>query len=71
MKSKMNPQVQPPEVLVLHNQQAEQELMTFLLAVDSYPDRASREPGVSFHQHLSSFLPTEREVHYDNRSGRR
>jgi hypothetical protein len=71
MKSKMHQQVQPPEVLFLRNQQAEEELVTFQLAVDSYPDRVSREPGISFQQHLSSFLATVSADHDGNRSGRR
>jgi hypothetical protein len=56
MKSKMNQQVQPPEVLFLCNQRAEEELVTFQLAVASYLDHASKEAGLSFHQHLREFL---------------
>lgn len=70
MKSKMNQQVQPPEVLFLRNRQAEEELVTFLLAVDSYPDRVSKEPRVSFHQHLSSFIAARPIEHGDSRSNR-
>ena len=61
MKSKMHQQVQPSEFLFQCNQRAEEELLTFQLAVASYPDRASKEPDVSFRQHLRSFLATIRE----------
>jgi hypothetical protein len=58
MKSKMNQRAQSPEHLSLRNQRAEEELMTFQLAIASYPERASRELGVTFHQHLRGFLAT-------------
>jgi hypothetical protein len=69
MNSKMNQRAQSPEYLSLLNQRAEEELMTFQLAIASYPERASREPGVTFHQHLRSFLATIRDEH-GNRSSR-
>jgi hypothetical protein len=36
------------------NRQAHMEIQSFLRALDSYPERFSREPDVSFEQHLSS-----------------
>jgi hypothetical protein len=61
MKSKMNQQVQPPEALFLCNQRAEEELVTFHLAVASYLDHASNEAGLSFHQYLCGFLAAKRD----------
>jgi len=68
MKSKVSQQVQPPEILFLRNQQAEEEMLTFQLAVDSYPARASKEPRVSFQQHLCSFFATADDRNYDRSS---
>jgi hypothetical protein len=65
MKSKINQQVQPPEILFLRNQQAEEEMLTFQVAVDSYPARASKEPSVSFRQHLCSFFRAADDGNYD------
>lgn len=36
------------------NHQADVEIRSFLQALHSYPERFSREPEVSFEQHLSS-----------------
>jgi hypothetical protein len=36
------------------NRQADVEIQSFLQALDSYPERFSREPEISFEQHLSS-----------------
>lgn len=36
------------------NRQAHSEIQSFLQALHSYPDRFSREPDVSFEQHMSS-----------------
>jgi hypothetical protein len=60
MKSKTQPQVQPPEDPFLQNAQAAEDLLTFQLAVASYGDCVSKEPGVSFYQHLCNFLMNER-----------
>lgn len=65
----MNQRAQSPEHLSLRNQQAEEELMTFQLAIASYSERASREPGVTFRQHLRGILATIRDDR-GNRSGR-
>lgn len=37
------------------NRKADVEIQSFLQAIDSYPERFSREPEVSFAQHLISF----------------
>jgi hypothetical protein len=38
------------------DQDAEQEIDSFLRALRSYPDRFVREPSLSFRQHLSSIV---------------
>jgi hypothetical protein len=60
MKSKIQPEVQPAEGPFLPNEQAAEDLLTFQLAVASYSDCASKQPGVSFYQHLCNFLTDER-----------
>jgi hypothetical protein len=36
--------------------EAQQEIDSFLRALNSYPDRFAREPYLSFQQHLSSIV---------------
>ena len=38
--------------------EVQQEIDTFLRAINSYPDRFAREPYLSFQQHLSSIATT-------------
>ncbi len=57
----MEHHVQPRESAQRRNQQASEEIQKFLWAVDSYPDRVAKEPGLSFHRHLANFFP----VRYD------
>jgi hypothetical protein len=63
MKPKVHGQVQPREV-VRRDAQVRQEIQNFLIALDSYPDRAAREPRISFQQHLCSIFtaPDDRRV---------
>ena len=42
------------------NQEAHQEMQNFLKALDSYPERFARNPGVSFAEHHSSLMPVKR-----------
>ena len=56
MRPKVIDQIQPREVVHLRSEQVEEEIQSFLEAVDSYPARAAKEPGVSFHQHLCSIF---------------
>jgi len=58
MSSKMRYHVQPREIVPLRNQQVQLEIRNFLQAVDSYPARVAKEPGISFHQHLCGFFAT-------------
>lgn len=59
----MQPQVQPREIVPPRSAQGhvmrgevEEEIQNFLHAVDSYPSRVAKEPGITFQQHLSSVL---------------
>lgn len=38
------------------NEQVRREIQSFLRALDSYPDRAAKTPGISFEEHLGSFV---------------
>jgi hypothetical protein len=57
MKSKMQHHVQPREMVPSRQEQAQLEIQNFLQALDSYPARVEKEPGISFQKHLSSLLP--------------
>jgi hypothetical protein len=59
MKSKLRHQIQPEETV--SPEQVQGEINCFALAVDSYPAHVAEEPGLSFQQHLSSFLAATRE----------
>jgi hypothetical protein len=48
------------------NREARVEIQSFLQALDSYPTRFSREPEVSFEQHLTSL-----DKRFDKREGNR
>jgi hypothetical protein len=56
MKPKVFDSDQPREVVPLRSEQVQEEIQSFLQAVDSYPARVAKEPSVSFHQHLSSIF---------------
>jgi hypothetical protein len=56
MKPKMQHHVQPRESIPHRNEQASEEIQTFLRAVDSYPERVAKEPGLSFRRHLASLF---------------
>jgi hypothetical protein len=38
------------------NEQVRHEIQSFLRALDSYPDRVAKSPGISFEEHLGSFV---------------
>ena len=62
----MQYQVQPREIVVHRSEQVRvrEEIQNFLRALDSYPARVAKEPGISFHQHLCSFFaPAHDERH--------
>ena len=54
----MQHHVQPRENVLHRNEQVSEEIQKFLRAVDSYPDRVAKEPGLSFRRHLSSLFAT-------------
>jgi hypothetical protein len=70
MKPKMHYQVQPREIVLpsapdvreqvqkerVQKERVQEEIQSFLRALDSYPARVAAEPGISFHQHLSSLF---------------
>jgi hypothetical protein len=45
--------VDPRESSRPANRQARREIQSYLQALGSYPERFSRDPGVTFEQHLS------------------
>jgi len=61
MKSKMQHYVQPHESVLHCNEQASEEIQKFLRAVDSYPDRVAKEPGLSFRRHLANFFEAQHD----------
>jgi hypothetical protein len=66
----MHYQVQPREIAPPRNAQVQQEIQSFLRALDSYPARVAKEPRVSFHQHLRSFFAADRDDRHDSRTRR-
>jgi hypothetical protein len=56
MKQKIHNQVQPPENVRSHNQQARQDIQNFKSAVNSYPAQAAKKPRLTFQQHLLGLL---------------
>ena len=69
MKGKLQLQIQS-KVELISAEQIWAEINSFRQAVDSYPARAAKEPGLSFHQHLGSFFVTDENNDAD-RSRRR
>jgi hypothetical protein len=70
MSPKVQHHVQPRESVPPRNAQVREEIRNFLRAVDSYPDRAAKEPRLSFRQHLSSFFATAHDDRSDVRPRR-
>jgi hypothetical protein len=58
MKRRMRNYVRPRESVLRRNEQVQQEIQKFLLAVSSYPSRAAIDPGLTFRQYLCSLLAT-------------
>jgi hypothetical protein len=58
MKPKMRHHVQPRESVLHRNEQVSEEIQKFLCALDSYPERAAKQPRLSFRRHLSSLFET-------------
>jgi hypothetical protein len=55
MKSKRR-QVGVGDQRLLGNEQVRREIESFLRALHSYPERFSKDPGISFEEHRSSLL---------------
>jgi hypothetical protein len=52
----MQRHVQPRGSAQPSSEQVQGEIQNFLRAIDSYPDRFAKQPGVSFQRHLCSFF---------------
>jgi hypothetical protein len=70
MKRKMHYHVQPRETLPPRSEQVQAEIENFLQALDSYPARVAKDPGLSFHQYLGSFFTAAHDHRRDHRSRR-
>jgi hypothetical protein len=66
MKRKMHVHIQPSEVTPPRHEQVQAEIQSFLQAVDSYPARVAKQPGLTFQQHLSQVFAAH-EIRYDGR----
>jgi hypothetical protein len=51
---------EPREDVLECNQLACEEFQKFILAIESYPERFAKEPGISFRRHLSSLFTSSR-----------
>jgi hypothetical protein len=56
MKSKMR-QASVGDDQMSGNDKVRIEIQTFLQALNSYPDRFKRNPGITFEEHCSSLIP--------------
>jgi hypothetical protein len=61
MKRKMQRQVQPAKKISASNQQAREDILHFKAAVDSYTAQATKNPGLTFRNHLAKLLATARK----------
>jgi hypothetical protein len=59
MKAKLSHE-QPLRTPLSADEQVRLEIQTFLTALQSYPDRAAKEPNVTFEQHLYSLVAPRR-----------
>ena len=66
MKQRMQTQIQSCEIRLPSEEQARQEITSFLQAVDTYPARVAAEPSLTFHQHLCSFLAAAGDARHDD-----
>jgi hypothetical protein len=64
-KTPSRPQVSWPDDTP-REPQVQQEIETFLAALNSYPERFSRNPRLSFEQHLFSVL-TNHLAHHESK----
>jgi hypothetical protein len=59
MKPKPHDRFRPQDVVSLSDGQAEDDFQKFLLAVDSYPARVTKEPSLTFEEHLRRCLRSD------------
>jgi len=59
MKSKKN-QVRARDMQPSGNEQVSIEISAYLQALDSYPARFAKNPGITFEEHCSSLVETAR-----------
>jgi hypothetical protein len=59
MKAKPHDRFRPKHVVSLSDGQAEEDFQKFLLAVDSYPARVTKEPLLTFEEHLRRCLRSD------------
>jgi hypothetical protein len=57
MKGKVS-RIQVRESEMPTDEQVRTEIQSFLRALDSYPDRFARDPGVTFEEHRDSLVQT-------------
>ena len=53
--------------VLLVRAQVRQEIQSFLHALDSYPARVAKEPGVNFQEHLRSLFVSDNRRHTRSR----
>jgi hypothetical protein len=59
MKSKAR-QVPMGDNPLSNDEQVRIEIQTFLLALDSYPDRFSKDPNITFEKHCRNLVPASK-----------
>lgn len=52
----MREEIRAKENCMYGNEQVRTEIQRFLQALDSYPDRFAKDPGVTFEEHCSSLV---------------
>ena len=62
MRRKKQRHAQPREDVLECNQLAFEEFRKFVRAIESYPERFAKQPGISFQRHLSSLFATSRKA---------
>jgi hypothetical protein len=80
MKAKMHQQIYPRETFPPRSERAQaqvvqeevqEEIQNFLMALNSYAARVAQDPSVSFQQHLGSFFAACTDIDTDIDEDRR
>jgi hypothetical protein len=61
MRWKKQRHAQPRADVLESNRLASEALQQFIRAIESYPERFAKEPGISFRRHLSSLFTASRK----------